>query len=118
MVAFESGYAKSRPWFDEVMVYIHGNLDFVKSYIESYIDLVKVIEPEGTYLVWIDFRALNLGHKELHEFLVNEAKLGLDYGHWFGKEGAGFARMNIATRREILEGAMISLKNAVDQLKS
>jgi len=75
-----------------------------------------VVEPEGTYLVWLDMRALGLDPKELQEYLVDEAQLGLNYGHWFGRQGGGFVRMNIATQRENIERALKQLEDAVNKV--
>lgn len=113
MVAFEAGYRESRPWFEAVMAYIKANKDYLKAYIETKLSLIQVVEPEGTYLVWLDFRALNMAPEVLKDFLVEEAGLALDFGHWLGEEGAGFVRLNLATSRRVLERAMAQLDKAM-----
>jgi len=116
MTAFEAGFAESRAWFEDVMKYVSGNLEFIKEYVKNNIEAIKVVEPEGTYLVWLDMRALGLDPKELQEYLVDEAQLGLNYGHWFGRQGGGFVRMNIATQRENIERALKQLEDAVNKI--
>ena len=75
--------------------------------------MLKLVEPEGTYLVWIDFRNLNLHRKDLEELIVHKAKLWLDSGHIFGSEGDGFERVNIACQRETLVRALNQLYQAI-----
>jgi len=74
------------------------------------------VEPEGTYLLWLDFRALGLTDRELDDLIVNKAKLWLDAGTMFGAGGTGFQRVNIACPRSLLEQAMKQLKEAVSSL--
>jgi len=69
----------------------------------------QLVKPEGTYLVWLDFKELGLDAKALAKFLAQEARLALNAGYWFGREGAGYARMNIAAPRSVLESPMLSI---------
>ncbi len=116
LIAMEAAYSKSDQWLDGLLEYLQENLEFMKNYIKEHIPKIKLIEPEATFLVWLDFRELNFDTKELEKFLVNEAKLALNSGHWFGKEGAGFARMGIACSRSMLKQGLENLKNAVDKI--
>jgi cystathionine beta-lyase len=75
--------------------------------------MIKLIEPQGTYLIWLDFKNLNLTRKEMEELIVHRAKLWLDPGHIFGMDGAGFERINIACTRATLRQALEQLNNAV-----
>ena len=77
---------------------------------------LKLIEPEGTYLPWVDFSRLGLSAPDLDRFIVERAKLWLDDGRIFGAGGAGFQRFNIATPRAILQQALDQLENAVRQI--
>ena len=72
-----------------------------------------MIEPEGTYLVWLDFRRLGLCERELEDLIVNQAKLWLDSGAIFGKVGEGFERINIATQRRVLQEAFERIRRAI-----
>jgi cystathionine beta-lyase len=94
--------------------YLRGNADYVRSFLAAEAPAVRTFRQEGTYLMWLDFRGLGFGsHGELMEWLVREAGLGLGNGSDFGREGIGFARMNVATNRATLEKAMTSLANAI-----
>jgi len=85
----------------------------LRSYLQENLPQVKLIEPEGTYLVWLDFKELGLDAKELEKFLAQKAQLALNPGYWFGREGAGYARMNIACPRSLLQEALFRLTKAV-----
>ena len=76
---------------------------------------IKLIEPQGTYLVWLDCNALGLSDSELHEFVLNKAKLWLDDGSIFGVGGEGFERVNIACPRSVLKTAFDRLLAAVSE---
>lgn len=118
LVAFHSSYAKGEEWFEEFLVYLEGNLMFLKDYIKENLSVATIVEPEGTYLVWIDLRKLEMDAKQLQKFIIDEAKVAFDFGHWFGREGAGFIRINIACPRKVLEDALIRLKLAIEQYQS
>ena len=113
--AIEAAYAEGNKWLDEVLAYLQSNIDFLRSFLRESLPRVKLIEPEGTYLVWLDFRALGLKAKELAGFLAHEARLALNPGYWFGREGAGFARMNVACPRSTLQEALSRLTHAVNE---
>ena len=78
-------------------------------------DEVGVVIPEATYLAWLDFRQLGMEVPELSSWLVGEAQLALSPGHWFGREGAGFARMTIAVTEDVLEDAIARIALAVER---
>lgn len=113
--AVEAAYREGSTWLDGLLAYLQSNIDFLKSYLDENLPQVKLVEPEGTYLVWLDFRELGLGAKELARFLAHEARLALNPGYWFGREGAGYARMNIACPRSTLREATSRLANAIHE---
>jgi len=115
-VAMEEAYRHGAPWLDGVLAYLEENLAFTRDYVGRHVPGVRVIEPEGTFLLWLDLRGLGLGVEALQHFLVHEARLGLNMGHWFGREGAGFARLNIACPRVSLKKALRQLAAAVGAL--
>ena len=78
---------------------------------------VKVIQPQGLYLVWVDFKALGMNHEELEKFMLEEAKVWLDEGYIFGTGGECFERFNIATPRSILEDALKRICDAANSRK-
>lgn len=77
---------------------------------------IKLVEPEGTYLLWLDFSALNLSDEELEDLIVNKAKLWLASGEIFGEEGKQFERINISCPRQTLKTALIRLKKAIKSI--
>ena len=103
-------------YIKELIEHLEGNINYMTDYINTKIPKLSVIEPDGTYLVWIDFRKLNLSREELSDFMVNKAKIATDYGFVFGDNGDGFIRFNIATSRVTLNKALTQLENAVNKL--
>ena len=103
LVATEAAYNHGEEWLTQALAYIEGNLDYLERTVAARIPNVKVIRPEGTYLVWLDFRALGLDKDRLADLMLNEAKLFFDEGKIFGPEGEGFERINIACPRSIVE---------------
>lgn len=116
LIACEAAYEKGYPWLKELRVYLTENLDFVRSFLQRELPQISLIEPEGTYLLWLDFRELGMSEEELDRFILDEAKLWLDKGTMFGPEGVGFQRINIACPRATLEKAFTQLKHAIEQL--
>ncbi len=111
-VAMQAAYCCGGPWLDSVLSYISGNLKLVRDCIAD-VPMVGLIEPEGTFLLWLDFRALELSPDDLTVFLREEAGWAITRGQSFGAEGEGFARLNIACPRTRLDAALRQLSNAV-----
>ena len=116
ITALEAAYNQGEEWLGQLLQYLDQNLSLLTEYIESRIPLIKVIQPEATYLVWLDFRKLNLKSKELKEFVIRKAGIGLNDGPSFGPGGDGFQRINIALPRERLLLALEKLEKAVNKL--
>lgn len=110
MVAFEAGYRTGAEWLDQLLDLVAANVALLRDELPPGI---KLVEPEGTYLVWLDFRELNMDVPELARWLGRSAHLALSPGHWFGRQGAGFARMTIATPAAQIEDAIVRLTDAV-----
>lgn len=104
--AAEAVYNEGERWLADVMTYIQANFVFLRDYLARHWPAVKVIEPEGTYLVWVDCRDLGLAQDDLMSRLINEARVQLNDGLSFGPEGEGFIRFNLATPRQVLEEAL------------
>ena len=117
LVAARAAYESGKEWLDEVRAYIRDNLIFFRDYLKENIGELSLIEPEGTYLVWVDFRKLGLSEKQREDLIVNKAKLWIDSGAMFGVDGEGFERFNIACPRSYLKQALDSLKKAVEEYK-
>ena len=110
--ALEAAYRSGDNWLEQVLDYLKANLNFLMDYIEK-IPGIRVIEPEGTYLVWLDCRELGMDGQELRSFMLDKAKVGMDDGFLFGDSGEGFMRMNIACPRPILQEALGRIEGAV-----
>jgi len=113
--ALEAANRYGDDWLGQVMEYIEGNLQFLAEYIDKKIPGIKLIKLEGTYLVWLDCRGLGFDARELRQFLIQQARVGLEDGYIFGKSGEGFQRMNIACPRSTLEEALNRIEAAVNQ---
>ena len=116
LAAARAAYESGKEWLDEVRAYIKDNLIFFRDYLKENIGELSLIEPEGTYLVWVDFRKLGLSEKQREDLIVNKAKLWIDSGAMFGVDGEGFERFNIACPREYLKMALDSLAKAIKGL--
>ena len=112
----EATYNECEDWLEEMIKYLKENLEFLKSFISQNLPQVRVIEPEGTYLVWLDFRDLGYDTKELTNIIKGKAKVALEDGFLFGKEGRGFQRINIACPRSIIEEALTRISNAFNSV--
>lgn len=117
LVAAKNAYLYGRTWLDELLVYLSGNIRFVHDFLLENLPEIKLIEPEGTYLIWLDCKNLGYTHKELDNVIINKSKLWLDSGDIFGKEGNGFQRINIACPRLTLENAMSKLRDGLLNVK-
>lgn len=117
--ALTAAYMHGEQWLDAVIEYITGNLSFLRSFIETKIPEITLIEPEGTYLVWLDFRRLKLDRASLKCLLREKARVALDDGYIFGlSDGDGFERINIACPRAILEEALQKIEAAIHEAHS
>lgn len=115
-VACEAAYRGGQEWLDQLRAYLLENLNFLRAYLQEKIPQIHLVEPEGTYLVWLDCSELGISGKELDQFIVEKAGLWLDGGAMFGPSGADFQRVNIACPRATLEFALDKLKASVDNL--
>jgi cystathionine beta-lyase len=111
-IGLEAAYRHGEEWLCELLEYLSGNIKYIVKFFEQHIPQIKVIEPEGTYLVWLDCRELGMNQKELNRFFVNEAGVGLSDGRIFGLGGDGFMRMNAACSSKIIEEALEKIKRA------
>ena len=109
MFAAQAAYEKGLPWLESLRDYLEQNYQKTKAFLAQHLPKVTLIEPEGTYLLWLDFRAYGLSAKELDHLIVHEANLWLDSGHIFGKDGEGFERLNIACPWATLEQGLKQL---------
>lgn len=110
IIACEAAYGKGEEWYQAMLRYVKDNIDYISQYTKEKLPGVRMVEHEGTYLVWLDFRETGLDEKTLEYKIVHEAKLWLDGGTMFGEEGSGFQRINAACPRKMLVEAMERIK--------
>ena len=113
LVACQTAYEKGEEWYHAMKSYVQANIEFTKKYVEENLPGVKMIDHEGTYLVWLDFRETGLGVDELEDLIIHKAKLWLDSGKIFGKNGEGFQRINVACPRSTVKEALDRMKEAM-----
>lgn len=112
IVAFEAAYRNGAPWLDDLLDYIEASHQFVRMFLLQHLPLIKLIKPEGTYLLWLDCRAMGLNDEQLKQFFVRQAGVGLSPGIIFGEQGSGFMRMNIAAPRSVIAEALKKIAEA------
>lgn len=115
--ALEAAYRHGDEWLGQLRVYLEGNLEFFIDACSRFEPRMRVVRPEGTYLLWLDFRGLEMDAMALRGFIRREAGLGLEDGFVFGPGGEGFQRMNIACPRPLLAEAVKRLSKALDHLR-
>ncbi|MDR3602815.1 MAG: PatB family C-S lyase [Desulfosporosinus sp.] len=116
ITALEAAYRYGRDWLDQLMHYLKGNVEFLMSFLDQELPQIQAIQPEGTYLVWLDFRSLGMESKALQKFLIHKAGVGLNAGYLFGPGGEGFARLNLGCPRSTLAEGLQRIKTAVKGL--
>lgn len=116
VIGCEAAYRHGGEWLDQLLDYLEENKNFTKKYINEKIPKLKVIEPEGTYLLWVDCRELGMNAEELKRFMMTKAKVAFNEGFIFGEGGEGFERMNIACPRSILQEALKRIEEAVNSI--
>ena len=117
LVGFEAAYNHGEEWLSELLVHLEGNAQYVADFVKERLPEIKTVKPEGTYLMWLDFNGLNITPEEITDMLIKDAKVAMNDGASFGVNGKGFARMNIACPRYMVEDAMARIEKAVKNLK-
>ncbi len=113
IAAFEAAYRGGEDWLDSLLVYLQGNRDFVYDYMTQHLPAIKVMQAQGPYLLWLDCRGLGLSDVKLREFFVHKARVGMNPGTVFGKNGSGFMRLNIASPRHVIAEALGRIREAL-----
>lgn len=114
--AFIAAYKYGEEYLEQLLVYLQKNIAYLDGYLKEHMPKVHLIKPEGTYLMWLDFRELGMSNEQLDEFLTQKAAVAMDKGFWFGEEGSGFARMNIACPRATIEKGLQQIQREYDKL--
>lgn len=111
-VALETAYKEGDTWLKELIATIEENVHIIEKELRTNNSKIKFIKPEGTYQVWLDFREIFTDTKEMFNSITKNSGIGMNAGHWFGREGALFMRMNIATSPEKVKKAILSIIKA------
>ncbi len=112
-VGLEAAYREGEQWLEELLVHLHRNIEKLTELAERHRDKIRFIEPQGTYLAWLDCSGLGLGSSELKRFFIEDAALGLSPGVSFGKEGKGYMRLNFAVPGPVMDDAIAHLEMAL-----
>ena len=112
--ALEAAYTHGDEWLTQLMKYLQDNYTYLEQFFRENLPEVKVMKPEATYLIWLDFSAFGLTDEKLNQKLIN-AGVGLNRGVQFGKQGGGFMRMNIGCPRSVLQEALVRIKKSFQE---
>ena len=110
-----AAYTYGEEWLNETVAYIEETVNWVEQYVQKELPEVKLIRPDGTYQIWLDFSALDLSADALNQLMVHSAKLALTPGTWFGSNGSQFMRMNIASPLAKIQRAFYQIKKAINE---
>src|SRR5664279_336336 len=116
-VASVAAYTHGEKWLEDLMLYIDDNIEYVCEYCSNMIPEIIPVKPEATYMIWLDCRKFNMQGKELQNFFVHKAGVGMNEGSVFGPGGEGFMRMNIGTTHKTVIKAMEQIEKAVSELR-
>ena len=118
LAATEAAYRHGEPWLEALLDYLRDNVKFITEFAAAKIPGLRVIQPQGTYLVWLDFRGCGIDPARLGVFVREDAKVGLEAGKMFGCNEDGFERMNTACPRSVLEEGLTRLEKAVERART
>ncbi|MBT3319282.1 MAG: pyridoxal phosphate-dependent aminotransferase [Clostridia bacterium] len=114
--ALIAAYNESEDWLDELKVYLDGTLKWIDEFLKERMPKVKMFVPEGTYIIWMDFRGYGISDKEVHDRIYSEANVLLEDGFLFGAGGDGFQRMCIPAPRAVIKEAFERIAGAFADL--
>lgn len=112
-----AAYTHGHDWLEDLLAYINNNVDLVMEYCGNLIPEIIPVRPEATYMIWLDCRKLGLSGKELHNFFIKKAGIGMNEGSAFGTGGEGFMRINIGTTRLTVQRALEQIERAVSAIR-
>jgi len=116
-VASVAAYTHGHEWLDALVEYVDNNIEYVKDYCAKMIPEIIPVQPEATYMIWLDCRKFGMSGKELQNFFVHKAGIGMNEGSLFGMGGEGFMRMNLGTTHSIVIKAMEQIEKAVSLIR-
>ena len=112
LFACRAAYEGGGEWLDQLIGYLAGNLALVRDFCKNRVPQIQLVEPEGTYLAWLDCRELGMTDDELMAFFSDEAKVWLDPGTHSGEQGSGFMRFNLGSSRSVIAQALDQIEAA------
>ncbi len=112
IIGTQAAYNHGEQWLDDLLVYLKENIDYTCQFFEQHLPKVKVLRPQATYLIWLDFSAYSLTDRQLQKKMIQEAKVVLNPGITFGSQGASHMRLNVACPRATLEQALTQILTA------
>lgn len=115
ITAFEAAYREGGAWLDALCSYLRNTRDCVAAYLDKYLPDIRLICPEGTYLLWLDCSAMKMSDAALKQFFIQQAGVGLSPGILFGKQGSGFMRLNIGAPRETVMQILENIRAAYNR---
>ncbi|MES1982383.1 MAG: PatB family C-S lyase [Pseudomonadota bacterium] len=110
--AFEAAYRAGEPWLDSLLPYLDANRAYVKNFLSAMIPEIKLMQSQGTYLLWLDCNEMGMSDAQLKRFFIQEANVGLSPGILFGPQGSGFMRMNIGAPLHTIRTALENIAQA------
>lgn len=116
-IAMQAGYKDGAEWLDQLMIYLKSNVELVKTYLEEHIPEIKLVEPEATFLLWLDCRSLEIPTEKLNKMLIRKVGLAVNKGTTFGSEGEGYLRINIGCPKSILKKALDKIHLVIKELR-
>jgi cystathionine beta-lyase len=116
-IASIAAYTHGHEWLDALLDYVDHNIEFVNDYCRAMIPEIIPVQPEATYMIWLDCRKFSMTGKELQNFFVYKAGIGMNEGSTFGPGGEGFMRMNIGTTHQTVMKAMEQIEKAVSMIR-
>jgi len=114
LIGAQAAYREGQPWLDQLLPYLKANRDLVCDFVRRELPEIRIAKPEGTYLAWLDCRALSLDNP--YEFFLKNARVALNDGRTFGTGGTGFVRLNFGCPRSILDEALQRMKLSLEAL--
>jgi len=107
--AYVAAYSKCDDYLEQLIVYLKENVDFLRDYLKKKMPKIKLVEPEATYLMWLDCTELGMSGDELASFIINDCNVAINRGDSFGEEGSNHIRLNIGCPKK-------TLKKGLDQI--
>lgn len=113
IAATAAAYRYGESWLEQLLEYLQGNIEYLQKFITDRVPGLKIVQPQGTYLLWLDFRNCGIKPERLGKFVREDARVALEPGTQFGAKEDGFERMNIACPRSTLSRALHRIEKAV-----